>query len=62
MLHLPDGHAPLTYGLAAARLCDHALHWNYRTRYPAPIHLGIQMDKDHWEYRRTVDTDSEAED
>ncbi|WP_413812746.1 RNaseH domain-containing protein [Streptomyces sp. OE57] len=62
VLHLPDGHAPLTYGLAAARLCDHALHFNYRTRYPAPIHLGIQMDKDHWEYRRTVDADSEAED
>ncbi|MGK4586043.1 RNaseH domain-containing protein [Kitasatospora sp. HPMI-4] len=62
VLHLPDGHAPLTYGLAAARLCDHALHWNHRTRYPAPIHLGIQMDKDHWEYRRTVDADPEAED
>ncbi|MBT2539646.1 DUF3893 domain-containing protein [Streptomyces sp. ISL-44] len=62
VLHLPEGHAPLTYGLSAARLCDHALHWNYRTRYPAPVHLGIQMDKDHWEYRRTVDADSEAED
>ncbi|MFJ3519844.1 RNaseH domain-containing protein [Streptomyces sp. NPDC090131] len=62
VLHSPDGHTPLTYSLAAARLCDHALHWNHRTRYPAPIHLGIQMDKNHWEYRRTVDADSEAED
>lgn len=62
VLHHPEGDAPLTYGLAAARLCDHALHWNYRTRYPAPIHLGIQMDKDHWEYRRTVEANSEAED
>ncbi|MFJ5879878.1 RNaseH domain-containing protein [Kitasatospora cineracea] len=61
VLHLPDGHAPATYAVAAARLCDHALHWNYRTRYPAPIHLGIQMDKDHWEYRRTVEEESEAE-
>ncbi len=61
VLYHPDGHAPLTYGLAAARLCDHALHWNFRTRYPAPIHLGIQMDQDHWEYRRTVDEDAEDE-
>ncbi|MER7750878.1 RNaseH domain-containing protein [Kitasatospora sp. NPDC097643] len=62
VLHLPDGHDPVAYAVAAARLCDHALHWNYRTRYPAPIHLGIQMDQDHWEYRRTVDAGSETED
>ncbi|WNM32739.1 RNaseH domain-containing protein [Streptomyces sp. Li-HN-5-11] len=55
VLHHPDGHTPLTYGLAAARLCDHALHFNHRTQYPAPIHLGIQMDKNHPEYRRTID-------
>lgn len=61
VLHLAEGHSPLTYGLAAARLCHHALHWNHRTRYPATIHLGIQMDKNHWEYRRTIDADSEVE-
>ncbi|MGA5565265.1 RNaseH domain-containing protein [Streptomyces platensis] len=55
VLHHPADQAPLTYGLAAARLCDHALHWNHRTQYPAPIHLGIQMDKNHPEYRRTID-------
>ncbi|MEI7030801.1 RNaseH domain-containing protein [Streptomyces pratensis] len=55
VLHHPADQAPLAYGLAAARLCDHALHWEHRTQYPAPVHLGIQMDKDHPEYRRTVD-------
>ncbi|MEU4949864.1 RNaseH domain-containing protein [Streptomyces lavendulae] len=64
VLHHPADQALLTYGLTAARLCDHALHWEHRTQYPAPIHLGIQMDKNHPEYRRTVDnpdTGDEAE-
>ncbi|MGW2922843.1 RNaseH domain-containing protein [Streptomyces angustmyceticus] len=55
VVHHPADQVPLTYGLAAARLSDHALHWNHRTQYPAPIHLGIQMDKNHPEYRRTID-------
>ncbi|OPC76703.1 hypothetical protein B4N89_45285 [Embleya scabrispora] len=55
VLHHPTSATPVPYALAAARLCDHALHWNHRTRYPAPIHLGIQMDKNHPEHRRTVD-------
>ncbi|MFE3205913.1 RNaseH domain-containing protein [Embleya sp. NPDC059237] len=55
VLHHPATQPLLAHALAAARLCDHALHWNHRTRYPAPIHLGIQMDKNHPEYRRTVD-------
>jgi hypothetical protein len=25
-----------------------------RTQYPAPLHLAMQMDRDHPEYRRTV--------
>jgi len=45
----------LRYAVVAARLCHHALSWEGRTRYPAPVHLAIQMDKDHPEYRRTVD-------
>lgn len=46
---------PLRYAVLAARLCHHALSWEGRTSYPAPVHLAIQMDKDHPEYRRTVD-------
>ena len=42
------------YGVAAARLCDHAISWDGRTQYPAPLHLAMQMDRDHPEYRRTV--------
>ncbi|MBI0297200.1 DUF3893 domain-containing protein [Streptomyces sp. PRKS01-29] len=64
VLHHPADQAPLTYGLTTARLCDHALHWEHRTQYPAPVHLGIQMDNNHPEYRRTVDNaggDDEAE-
>lgn len=45
---------PRKYGVAAARLCDHAISWDGRTQYPAPLHLAMQMDRDHPEYRRTV--------
>ncbi|MGW2863286.1 RNaseH domain-containing protein [Streptomyces sp. NPDC001205] len=62
VVHYPADQTPLTYGLTAARLCDHALHWEHRTKYPACIHFGIQMDKGHPEYRRTVDSsDSDDE-
>ena len=47
------------FGVAAARLCDHAISWDGRTKYPAPLHLAMQMDRDHPEYRRTVDLDEE---
>ncbi len=47
---------PLRYAVIAARLCHHALSWEGRTSYPAPVHLAIQMDMDHPEYRRTIDT------
>ncbi|MFI5960450.1 RNaseH domain-containing protein [Cryptosporangium sp. NPDC051539] len=52
---------PLRYAVLAARLCHHALSWEGRTRYPAPVHLAIQMDKDHPEYRRTVDASDEVD-
>ncbi|MCW2934249.1 MAG: hypothetical protein JWM19_5211 [Actinomycetia bacterium] len=52
----------LQYGIAAARLCDHAISWDGRTRYPAPLHLAMQMDRDHPEYRRTIDLDEEDTD
>jgi hypothetical protein len=45
---------PRKYGVVAARLCDHAISWDGRTQYPAPLHLAMQMDRDHPEYRRTV--------
>jgi hypothetical protein len=48
---------PLAYAIAAARLCDHTIAWDGRTRYPVPLHGAHQMDKDHPEYRRTIDYD-----
>lgn len=52
---------PTTYAVATARLCDHAISWDGRTSYPAPIHLARAMDKDHPEYRRTVEIDETIE-
>ncbi|MEV5413172.1 RNaseH domain-containing protein [Thermopolyspora sp. NPDC052614] len=52
---------PIRYAVAAARLCDHAIAWDGRTQYPAPLHLAAQMDKDHPDYRRTIDPDEEIE-
>jgi len=52
---------PIRYAIAAARLCDHAVSWDGRTRYPAPVHLAAKMDKDHPDYRRTIDADEEVE-
>lgn len=56
-----DGQAR-RFGIAAARLCDHAIAWDGRTKYPAPLHLAMQMDRDHPEYRRTIDPDDEDAD
>lgn len=52
----------LTYAIAAARLCDHTVAWDGRTRYPVPLHGAHQMDKDHPEYRRTIDYDDPLDD
>jgi RNaseH domain of pPIWI_RE len=52
----------LTYAIAAARLCDHTVAWDSRTRYPVPLHGAHQMDKDHPEYRRTIDYDERLDD
>jgi hypothetical protein len=49
------GDDPIIYAIAAARLCDHTVAWDSRTRYPIPLHGAHQMDKDHPEYRRTID-------
>ena len=49
--------ATLTYAITAARLCDHTIAWDSRTRYPVPLHSAHQMDKDHPEYRRTINRD-----
>ncbi|WP_055557107.1 RNaseH domain-containing protein [Streptomyces sp. NBRC 110028] len=55
----PDSEDALPYALTTARLCNHALAWEHRTRHPLPIHAAIQMDKDHPEYRRTIDWDTD---
>lgn len=53
---------PQRYAVAAARLCDHAVSWDGRTSYPAPVHLAALMDRNHPEYRRTVDWTDETQD
>jgi hypothetical protein len=52
---------PINYAIAAARLCDHTIGWDSRTRYPVPLHGAHQMDKDHPEYRRTIDLDDDGQ-
>jgi hypothetical protein len=59
VIHRPPGDDALPYALTAARLCNHALAWDHRTRHPLPIHAGIQMDKNHPEYRRTIDWETD---
>jgi hypothetical protein len=53
---------PQRYAVAAARLCDHAVSWDGRTSYPAPVHLAALMDRNHPEYRRTVNWDDGTQD
>jgi hypothetical protein len=53
---------PLRFAVAAARLCDHPIAWDGRTRFPAPLHLAAQMDRDHPEYRQSVDMGEDLED
>ena len=52
---------PTNYAVATARLCDHAVSWDGRTSYPAPIHLAMAMDRDHPEYRRTIEPEESIE-
>lgn len=51
-------------GLAAAvaRMCDQALSWSDRTRYPAPLHAALQMDLDHPHFRRSAPREFQTED
>ena len=51
----------IKYAVAAARLCDHTIAWDSRTRYPVPLHLAHQIDKDHPEYRRTIEHDDQQD-
>ena len=51
----------INYATAAARLCDHTIAWDSRTRYPVPLHAAHQMDRSHPEYRRTIDLDDDTE-
>ncbi|GHJ39453.1 RNaseH domain-containing protein [Streptomyces sp. TS71-3] len=55
----PDGEDALPYALTCARLCNHALAWEHRTCHPLPVHAAIQMDKNHPEYRRTIDWETD---
>ncbi|MEV8395282.1 MULTISPECIES: RNaseH domain-containing protein [unclassified Streptomyces] len=59
VIQRPDGDDALPYALTTARLCNHALAWEHRTRQPLPIHAAIQMDKNHPEYRRTIDWEAD---
>ncbi|KQC35409.1 hypothetical protein UK82_26640 [Frankia sp. ACN1ag] len=57
---------PLTYkdtvpadalAIATAKLCHQTISWSDRIRHPVPLHAAKQMDLDHPQYRRTVQTD-----
>ncbi|MEU1287693.1 RNaseH domain-containing protein [Kitasatospora sp. NPDC005856] len=48
--------------VAVARLCDQALSWSDRTRYPAPLHGALQMDLDHPHFRRSAPREFQTED
>ena len=61
ILHHPEHEDPGTYAMTAARLCNHALAWEHRTQHPLPIHAAIQMDKDHPDYRRSIDWEEDEE-
>ncbi|MFI1502569.1 RNaseH domain-containing protein [Streptomyces platensis] len=61
VLHHPAQHSPSMYALTAAKLCNHPLAWSHRTQHPLPIHAAIQMDKDHPDYRRTIDWNADEE-
>jgi hypothetical protein len=52
---------PVRYAVAAARLCDHSVSWDGRTAYPVPVHLARLMDRNHPQYRRTIDADDDTE-
>ncbi|MCC8477278.1 RNAseH domain-containing protein [Streptomyces globisporus] len=55
----PADEDPLPYAVTAARLRTHALAWLVRTQHPLPVHAAIQIDMNHPDYRRTVDSDDE---
>jgi hypothetical protein len=52
---------PINYAIAAARLCDHTIAWDARTRYPVPLHAAHQMDRGHPGYRRTIELEDDTE-
>lgn len=43
------------YAVAAMRLCNFQLSWTGRRSYPLPVHLAMQIDRDHPDYRRSID-------
>ncbi|MFE7268585.1 RNaseH domain-containing protein [Streptomyces sp. NPDC057592] len=55
----PADEDSLPYAVTAARLCTHALAWMGRTQHPLPIHAAVQMDKNHPDHRRTIDSEND---
>jgi hypothetical protein len=47
--------------ILTARLCQQPTGWDGRTAYPAPLHLAAQLDRDHPDYRSSIQPDSDAE-
>ncbi|MFJ4672520.1 RNaseH domain-containing protein [Kitasatospora purpeofusca] len=62
VLHCPDHHDPATYAITTTRLCNYPLAGEHRTQLPLPIHAAVQMDKDHPDYRRSIDWETEEGD
>lgn len=42
---------PLDVAVLTARLCEQAIAWDHRTRHPGPLHLAVNADLDHPDYR-----------
>jgi len=49
----PDGapRDPFDLAVLTARLCEQAVGWDHRTRHPGPLHLAVNADLDHPDYR-----------
>lgn len=54
-------HEPTALAALSARLCEQAPSWDWRIRYPTPLHLAAAADKDHPSWRAAdIDTGGEA--
>lgn len=65
-VHPQERQEPFALAVLTARLCEQAIAWDHRTRHPGPLHLAVNADLDHPDYRdpaatseRPAETDTE---